>query len=44
MAEPLLMSIEYGRLETVKLSVRVFRLCPVATRRERREGYYGQLA
>lgn len=33
-AEPLLMSDEYGRLEMVKLSVRVFRLYPIAAIRE----------
>jgi hypothetical protein len=34
MAEPLLMSAEYGRLEMVKLSVRVFRWCLMAAERE----------
>lgn len=39
-AEPLLMSIEYWRLEMVKLSVNGFRLCPIATRRDGRDGCY----
>lgn len=34
MAEPLLMSDEYGRLVMVKLSVRAFRLYPIAAIRE----------
>ena len=34
MVEPLLMSAEYGRLEMVKLSVRVFRLSPIAAIRQ----------
>lgn len=33
MAEPVLMSAEYGRLEMVKLSVKVFK-CPIAIGRE----------
>ena len=39
-AEPLLMSTEYWRLEMVKLSVRVLRLYPIATRGEGRDGCY----
>lgn len=38
-AEPLLVSTENWRLEMVKLSVNIFRLCPIATRRDGRDGY-----
>lgn len=39
-AELWLMSVEYWRLEMVKFSVKVFRLCPIATRRRGRDGDY----
>lgn len=39
LADPLLMSGECRRLEMVKLSVRIFRWCPVAAGRRRRDAY-----
>ena len=37
MAMPWLMSAEYTRLEMVKLSVKVFRLCPTAAAKQEEE-------